>query len=85
MNAISTASAGLSSAFDRLDRTALAVATQPITGNGTPDPAPTPGTTSDPAVKAVLDLASEKEAVEANAAVLRTGTRLSSNLVDILV
>lgn len=71
MSAITNATAGVGAAFGRLDRIAEVVAQD---GPGSGD-----------LCRAAADLVSVKVDAEADAAVRRTGTRMSTHLVDILV
>lgn len=74
MNAIGTAAAGIAASSVRFDETASRIA-----GDAT-------GRTSDQDLaKSAADLAAETVDFEANVAVLRTGSRMTGRLLDILV
>ena len=66
--------AGLKAASQRVDRTALAVATGRSADGEPVDIA-----------KAAADLAQQKADIATSAAVVRSGTRMSTHLVDMLV
>lgn len=74
MNAIGTATAGIAMSSRRLDETASRIAGDPA------------GPASDQDLaKAAADLAAETVNFEANVAVLRTGSRMTGRLLDIMV
>lgn len=74
MNAIGTATAGIAMSSRRLDETASRIAGDPA------------GQASDrDLAKAAADLAAETVNFEANVAVLRTGSRMTGRLLDIMV
>lgn len=73
MDAIGTATAGIVSSSRRLDETASRIAGDPTR------------TSDQDLAKAAADLAAETVNFEANVAVLRTGSRMTGRLIDIMV